>query len=138
MNFIRPADFPFSADRKNFVPICKQSIYKYLVYVDGHCAASRYSILMRLGSVILKVQSHQVADQLWYFPLLKPYQDHIPVKADLSDLAEKIEWCREHDEECRQIVENCQQIYTKYVARDGLLDYVQVCLKHVAAHQADA
>ena len=41
---------------------------------------------MRLGSVILKVLPRQVADTMWYFPLLKPYVDHVPVKADLSDL----------------------------------------------------
>lgn len=28
---------------------------------------------------------------MWYFPLLRPYVDHVPVKADLSDLDEKIE-----------------------------------------------
>lgn len=32
-----------------------------------------------------------MADQMWYFPLLRPYVDHVPVKADLSDLDEKIE-----------------------------------------------
>ena len=42
--------------------------------------------MMQLGSVILKVQSQCVADQMWYFPLLQPYVDHVPVKADLSDL----------------------------------------------------
>lgn len=45
------------ADRdKNFVPIYEQARYKYLIYVEGHCAACRYSFLMRLGSVILKVR----------------------------------------------------------------------------------
>ena len=41
--------------RENFVPIYAQGRYKYLLYVEGHCAACRYSFLMRLGSVILKV-----------------------------------------------------------------------------------
>ncbi|CAN0434369.1 unnamed protein product [Scytosiphon promiscuus] len=46
--------------------------------------------MMRLGSVILKVTSRCVADSMWYFPLLEPWVDHVPVKADLSDLEEKI------------------------------------------------
>ena len=29
----------------------------------------------------MKVASKCVADQMWYFPLLKPYHDHIPVKS---------------------------------------------------------
>ena len=39
---------------------------------------------------VLQVESTCVADQMWYFPLLVPFRDHVPVKADLSDLQEKI------------------------------------------------
>jgi len=39
-----------------YVPIYEQSAYKYLLYIDGHCAACRYAFMMRLGSVILKVK----------------------------------------------------------------------------------
>jgi hypothetical protein len=69
---------------------------------------------------------------MWYFPLLQPYVDHIPVKADLSDLAEKIQWCREHDAECKAIGENAKKFYDKYVARSALLDYVEMCCRHMA------
>ena len=99
------------------------------VYVDGHCAACRYGFMMRLGSVILKVESRQVAEEMWYFPLLKPYHDHVPVKADLSDLEEKIRWCRENDDKCREIGQNAKIFYEKYVAKSALLDYVEMCWK---------
>ena len=59
---IRPDAFNFDAGRHNFVPIFEQSRYKYLIYVEGHCAACRYGFMMRLGSVILKVESLCVAD----------------------------------------------------------------------------
>ena len=130
--FTGPANFPFTAGRHHFTPIYEQSKYKYLVYVDGHCAACRYGFMMRLGSVILKVEPRQVADRMWYFPLLVPYKDHIPVKADLSDLEEKIRWCREHDDECRQIGENAKQFYDKYVGRDALLDYIEMVCNQIA------
>jgi Glycosyl transferase family 90 len=132
MTFLRSCNFNFTAGKHHFTPIYEQSKYKYLVYVDGHCAACRYGFMMRLGGVILKVEPRQVADRMWYFPVLKPYYDHIPVKADLSDLAEKIKWCREHDDECRQIAENCKKMYDKYVARGPLLDYVEMCFRHIA------
>ena len=92
---------------------------------------------MRLGSVILKVEPRQVADRMWYFPLLKPYHDHIPVKADLSDLEEKIQWCREHDAECKQIGINAMKFYEKYVARTALLDYVEMVCKQIAVRYVD-
>jgi len=92
---------------------------------------------MRLGSVILKVEPRQVADRMWYFPLLKPYHEHVPVKADLSDLEEKIRWCRAHDEECRKIGENAKLFYEKFVARSALLDYVEMTAKHCAKRYMD-
>ena len=87
---------------------------------------------MRLGSVILKVAPRQVADRMWYFPILQPYVDHVPVKADLSDLEEKIRWCRDNDDKCREIAQNCLKLYDRYVARSGLLDYVEMVTKHIA------
>ena len=150
MTFLRPTNFNFDAGKHHFTPIYEQSRYKYLIYVDGHCAACRYGFMMRLGSVILKVTDcfcvcmmyeiplgrlfnphtlhdvvcccvqvtpRQVADTMWYFPLLQPYVDHVPVQADLSDLDEKIRWCRENDEKCRQIGENAKIFYEKYVSR---------------------
>lgn len=138
MTFLRPKDFDFTAGRHHFTPIYEQSMYKYLVYVDGHCAACRYGFMMRLGSVILKVAPRQVADRMWYFPLLQPYVDHVPVKADLSDLEEKVRWCRENDDKCREIAANCLELYEKYVARSGLLDYVEMVTKQIAKRQVDA
>jgi hypothetical protein len=132
MTFLRSAKFKFTAGKHHFTPIYEQSKYKYLVYVDGHCAACRYGFMMRLGSVILKVASRQVADTMWYFPLLKPYHDHVPVKDDLSDLEEKIRWCRMNDEKCREIGENAKKFYEKYVAQDALLDYVEMVCKQIA------
>ena len=64
MTFLRPKNFGFTAGKHHFTPIYEQSKYKYLVYVDGHCAACRYGFMMRLGSVIIKVLPRQVADRM--------------------------------------------------------------------------
>lgn len=133
MTFIRKKSFSFEAGRQNFVPIFEQSRYKYLVYVEGHCAACRYGFMMRLGSVILKVESRCVADRMWFFPLLRPYVDHVPVRADLSDLADKIRWCRRNDATCRAIARNAKNLWEAYISKRGLLDYVQLVAVRVAA-----
>jgi len=69
---------------------------------------------------------------MWYFPLLEPYVDHVPVMSDLSDLEEKIRWCRNNDEKCQEIGENAKKFYEKYVARDALLDYVEMVCKQIS------
>lgn len=131
MNYVKKENFPFNGDKgKNFVEIYKQSTYKYLLYIEGHCAACRYGFMMQLGSVIFKVASKCVADQMWYFPLLEPFKDHVPIAADLSDLQEKIAWCRAHDDDCRQIAANAQQLYKDFVSKEAILDYMQaVCVE---------
>jgi hypothetical protein len=133
MTFLRKDTLAFDGGKQFFTPIYKQSRYKYLVYVDGHCAACRYGFMMRLGSVIIKVESRQVADTMWYFPLLKPWVDYVPVKPDLSDMEEQIAWCRANDDKCKIIASNALKFYEKYVAKEGLLDYVEVVLKEVAS-----
>lgn len=132
MTFLRQSNFPFTAGKHHFTPIYEQSKYKYLVYVDGHCAACRYGFMMRLGSVILKVAPRQVADTMWYFPLLKPYVDHVPVKADLSDLEDRIRWCRNNDETCHKIGETAKLLYERFLSRDPCLDYVQAVCRQIA------
>ena len=129
---VDPADFRFAAGRQNFVPIFEQSAYKYLIYVEGHCAACRYGFMMRLGSVILKVESRCVADRTWYMPLLRPWVDHVPVRADLSDLLDKVRWCRAHDEACKKIAREARRLWDAYLDRDGVLDYLALTLNKVS------
>jgi len=141
-------------DRSGFVDMYKQGMFKYILYVEGHCAANRYSFLMRLGSVVIKVESRCEASEMWFFPLLVPYAgsrsnnipveaglegaDHVPIKADLSDLHEKILWCRENDEKCRQIAENAKLKHERWLSKDSILDYLQVVFTKVASNYEHA
>jgi len=126
--------------KSDYIPMYEQGKFKYILYIEGHCAANRYSFLMRLGSVIFKVESKCEASEIWYFPLLKPYEggrdnnlpvkengaDHITIKADYSDLREKILWCRENDEKCKMIAQNAQARWQRCLSKEPLLDYLQL------------
>jgi hypothetical protein len=148
--------FDFESGRMNFVPVYKQSTYKYIVYVDGHSAANRYAFLMRLGCVVLKVQSLKTCagDTMWYYPMLRPYDtsedsvvpiaseddpssilnapDHIAIKRDLSDLKETIKWCRENDAKCEQIAQNAMVKHKHFLMEEGILDYLEITFKRLA------
>ena len=54
------------------------------------------------------------------------------MKADLSDLREKIEWCRSNDKLCEEIASNAKSLYEKFVAREGILDYLQLTFFEIA------
>ena len=39
----------------------------------------------------------------WYYDRLEPWVNFVPVRADLTDLAERLDWCRSHHAECEAI-----------------------------------
>ena len=62
---------------------------------------------MHLGCCVIKVDSQHGFRQ-WYYDRIRPWEHFVPVRSDMSDLIEKIEWARSHDSEARQIAENGQ------------------------------
>ena len=103
----------------------EQSEYKYIVHVDGHVSAFRLSLELSMGCVILLVDSPW---KIWYRDLLKEGEHYVSVKEDLSDLIEKIKWCRDNDEKCEQIAKNARIFFDTYLQKDGVMDYMQKTL----------
>jgi len=76
---------------------------KYAIDIDGFTNAwSNFFIRMKLGCCVFKVNS-QFGYKQWYYDRIEPFKHYIPVKADLSDLFEQIDWARTHPAECEQI-----------------------------------
>ena len=109
----------------------QQANYKYIINIDGHVTAFRLSNELSFGSIILLVQSDYY---IWYMKMLKPYEHYVPVKRDLSDLFEKIRWCRNNDDKCQQISINALNFYKKYICRKGIFDYLQNLLITTKKH----
>ena len=103
----------------------EQCKYKYILHIQGHVAAYRLSLELGMKSVILKVDSKY---KIWYSDMLQPYVHYVPVKSDLSDLYEKIKWCKKNDDKCKKIAENAYSFYKKYLTKDGILDYLQMLM----------
>ena len=109
--------------------MAQQREFRYVLYVAGHCAANRYSALMRQGSVILRVEDPPgTPGHLWFFHHLEPWQDHVPVKCDLSDLEEKLQWCREHPSECADMVARCRRLVRTVLSAKGILRHAACTL----------
>lgn len=109
----------------------EQQEYKYIINIDGHVAAYRLSMELSAGFCVLLSPSIY---KLWYIHLLEPYVHYVPIKADLSDLIEKLKWCRNNDEKCRQIANNAREFSLKYLSKDGILDYLQKLLINLKNH----
>lgn len=100
----------------------QQADYKYIINIDGHVSAFRFSLEMNMGCVILVVDSDY---SLWFAEDLVEYVHYVPVKRDLSDLIDKIKWCKSHDEECREMVKKCREYYNIKLGKDGIFDFMQ-------------
>lgn len=123
IQMIHPDDFPFSL--VEFLTLPQQSQYKYIVHIDGHVSAFRLSAMLALNCVPLIVHSKW---KLWYSHLLIPYEHFIPIKEDLSNLYEQIQWCKDNDDACEMIAHNAREFAENYLEKDGMFDYTQKML----------
>ncbi len=88
---------------------------KYLPVLDGHmCTYPGYQWSLLSNSIALKQESDQVQ---WFYRALQPYVHYIPIRQDLSDFVEKVEWAKKNDEKMKKIAENA----TKFAQNNLLL-----------------
>lgn len=72
--------------------------WRYQIYIDGHSSAwSGMFQRLATGSPVLRVATADGWRQ-WYDDRLVPWRTVIPVAGDLSDLLDKIDWLRRHDD----------------------------------------
>ena len=74
--------------------------HKFLIDIDGNACSFRFLSLLGHGAVVFKVQPNYTE---FFDPFLVPYIHYIPVKSDMSDLVEKLEWAHHHDDEMEKI-----------------------------------
>lgn len=100
----------------------EQSNCKFIINLDGHVSAFRLSLEMSMGSCILKTETNW---KMWFFNKLIPYQHYIPLKENLSDLHEKLQWCLENDQKCKIIAENALNFYKTNLNKEKIMDYME-------------
>ncbi len=87
----------------DFVPMANFGQWRYQIDIDGNSNAWM-GLFVRLytGSPVLKIASPTGFRQ-WYYDRLIPWQNHVPVAADLHDLPEKVDWLRANDDKAKRI-----------------------------------
>lgn len=121
LDSLNPTDFP-EISLGNFLTPQEQSQYKYVINIDGHSTAFRISYEFSYGSIVFMCTS---AYKIWYSHIIQPYVHYIPIQYDLSDLIDKIKWCRENPNKCKTIIKNALAFYNTYLSREGILNYTE-------------
>jgi len=93
---------------KDPIPFSDFLLNKYLVDMDGeHCAWKSLFLKLSSQSVVLKVRSERMQ---WYYPKLVPWIHYVPLRPDLLDIPELLEWLPQHDKQCKEIVFNANAL----------------------------
>lgn len=93
--------------------------YKYLVDIDGW--TNSWTLLDKIigGATIIKVQS-LFGYRQWYYDQLRPWENFIPVAADLSDFDQIIDWVIANPDEGARIAENSLSLGSRINLRTAL------------------
>ncbi|CAJ1931556.1 unnamed protein product [Cylindrotheca closterium] len=91
--------------------------YKYLVTVSGNSYAGALKPALLSNSCVLRQDT--IARE-WFEDELEEWVHFVPVKYDLSDLFEKIEWAKEHDSECEAIAKNGRTFALKHFEKGAV------------------
>ena len=110
------------------------SKYKMVLIVDGNGISSAHSWCFGIGCVPFMITNND----FWFKPLLIPFGNYIPIKYDLSDLEEKIDWVLEYDVAAREIAERATtfayQIFTpefqKTYLETRMLEIMEMDVSH--------
>lgn len=66
-----------------------------MIDIDGASYSERFMKLLKMGAAVFKISAFDDIGVV----AVRPWVHYVPLKMDLSDLAEKLEWARTHDAE---------------------------------------
>jgi hypothetical protein len=107
--------------------------FKYQFLADGITSTypgSQWRLLS--GCLTMK---HESDDLMWFYRDLVPWKHYVPLKRDLSDVAEKILWAKSHDDEAYQIAMNAREFALTHLMPEHILLYCYKALVRYASLQ---
>jgi len=112
--------------------------HKYVIALDGYGPFS--AVLKRslgAGSVTLRV-AHYSGSGEWYEPFLEEFKHFIPVRYDMRDLKETIEWLESSQEKyIERISSSAREIAEKIFTPTTMHCYTLLVLHHFSKQQRD-
>jgi hypothetical protein len=104
--------------------------FKYILVIDGNTLASNGQWTYASGSVPIVVTHPETTR--WMDTELHPMVNYVPVKYDLSDLVEKIEWLVDHDEDAKTIAQNALDMSTRVLSPAFQRGYIRNRVRQIA------
>jgi hypothetical protein len=107
------------AGRHNFLSMEKQATqYRWSILLDGNVGASRLGELATKGFLVFVPVS--TTPQVAFYWLMRPRVHYVPVKADLSDLRDLLQFYKENDDAGARIASNLRQLAELHLSRQAI------------------
>ncbi|KFW82171.1 Protein O-glucosyltransferase 1, partial [Manacus vitellinus] len=102
------------------IPLVDHCKYKYLFNFRGVAASFRLKHLFLCGSLVFHVGEEWLE---FFYPQLKPWVHYIPVRPDLSDVRELLQFVKENDAVAQEISERGRQFITEHLQMEDVSCY---------------
>ncbi|XP_072318082.1 protein O-glucosyltransferase 1 [Eucyclogobius newberryi] len=102
------------------IPLVDHCKYKYLFNFRGVAASFRFKHLFLCGSLVFHVGDEW---QEFFYPQLKPWIHYIPVKQDLSDVEELLQFAKENDAIAQDIASRGRQFILDHLKMKDISCY---------------
>ena len=113
--------------------------HKYIVALDGYGPFSGiFKRALAAASVTLRV-GHYAGLGEWYEPFLEEFRHFIPIRYDMGDLKETIEWLRDplQNTYAKTVSREAQEIMEKLLQPETMYCYIFEILSHFSKFQGD-
>ena len=117
----------FVHGKENFVSMHDFMRYRYLIDVRGWGWTDRVKLLLAMGRPLLLVDR---PFREFYFDDLKPMVHFVPVKEDLSDMIEKIEYLDDNPDVVSSIVNNAREFTKEHFSKDAIINSLYRALEN--------
>jgi len=107
--------------------------YKYIFIIDGNCIASAHQWVFGSGSVPIMITHPD--NEYWFKDHLIPMINYVPIRYDLSDLTEKLEWLVSHDEEAKKIADAAYELSNTIFTPEYQKTYVDFAIDKIVKNE---
>lgn len=104
------------------IPLVDHCQYKYLFNFRGVAASFRLKHLFLCGSLVFHVGEEWLE---FFYPQLRPWVHYIPVKQDLSDLRELLQFVKDNDGVAQEIATRGQRFILEHLQMEDVSCYWQ-------------
>eukprot|EP00698_Gefionella_okellyi_P004557 TRINITY_DN14177_c0_g1_i1.p1 TRINITY_DN14177_c0_g1~~TRINITY_DN14177_c0_g1_i1.p1 ORF type:complete len:389 (-),score=51.49 TRINITY_DN14177_c0_g1_i1:144-1310(-) len=109
----------------------EQLQYKLLILVDGNTAPSSRSLWSYASNSAVLRQESPFGE--FFYSRLKPWTHFIPVKPDMSDVVEKVQWALDNQKRTKEIADRSTRLVREHLRPEQLLCYYVSAVKSYAA-----